>query len=292
MLHIELFTDPGCPFAWSAEPQRRRIQWLYGDQIAWTTRMVVLAESPEEYLEKGFTPERQAEGFAAIRDRHGMPIDARRRQRMHATAPACRAYVAGRRHAPERAEALLHALRMRHFVDAELLDDPATLDGAARDAGIDPGDLARWSAEDGTASALREDVRAARAPLPAAAALDHKLAGPAQERRYTCPTWVLRRDDRPPLVAPGFQPVDVYEVLVANAAPDLARRDEPGSAVEALRAFDVALTTAEVAAVLGTSLAEAAAELMRVAEEDRGTWSIAPRFSRDAVAVRPRGLMV
>jgi predicted DsbA family dithiol-disulfide isomerase len=27
MLHIEVFTDPACPFAWSAEPDRRRIQW-------------------------------------------------------------------------------------------------------------------------------------------------------------------------------------------------------------------------------------------------------------------------
>ena len=27
------FTDPGCPWAYSAEPFRRRINWLYGDRI-------------------------------------------------------------------------------------------------------------------------------------------------------------------------------------------------------------------------------------------------------------------
>lgn len=31
-LAIEEFTDPGCPFAFSAEPARWRVEWLYGDQ--------------------------------------------------------------------------------------------------------------------------------------------------------------------------------------------------------------------------------------------------------------------
>jgi predicted DsbA family dithiol-disulfide isomerase len=36
---ITHYTDPGCPFAWSAEPARRRLQWLYGDQLEWRLRM-------------------------------------------------------------------------------------------------------------------------------------------------------------------------------------------------------------------------------------------------------------
>lgn len=47
------FTDPACPWAWSAEPFRRRIDWLYGDLVEWHLRMVGLSESPEDYLEKG-----------------------------------------------------------------------------------------------------------------------------------------------------------------------------------------------------------------------------------------------
>jgi hypothetical protein len=35
---ITEFTDPGCPFAWSAEPARRRLQWLYGEQLEWRLR--------------------------------------------------------------------------------------------------------------------------------------------------------------------------------------------------------------------------------------------------------------
>jgi len=32
-LLITEFTDPGWPFAWSAEPHRRRLEWLYGEQL-------------------------------------------------------------------------------------------------------------------------------------------------------------------------------------------------------------------------------------------------------------------
>jgi hypothetical protein len=37
-LQITEFTDPACPFAWSAEPQRRRLEWLYGNQLGWDVR--------------------------------------------------------------------------------------------------------------------------------------------------------------------------------------------------------------------------------------------------------------
>ena len=74
---ITEYTDPGCPFAFSAEPFRRRLQWLYGDQLEWRPRMVVLADTPEEYLEKGFTTERQSSSFETLSREHGMPIDTR-----------------------------------------------------------------------------------------------------------------------------------------------------------------------------------------------------------------------
>ena len=134
---ITEFTDPGCPWAWSAEPFRRRLAWIYGDAVEWRTSMVVLAEDPREYEEKGFTPQRQSQSFKRISAEHGMPIDTRERPRMSATAPACRAVVAARLHAPDDERALLRSLRVRHF-SGELLDEPATIAGAAADAGSTP----------------------------------------------------------------------------------------------------------------------------------------------------------
>lgn len=54
-LTITEYTDPGCPFAWSAEPSRWRLRWLYGDQLEWRLRMIGLAEDGAVYEEKGFT---------------------------------------------------------------------------------------------------------------------------------------------------------------------------------------------------------------------------------------------
>ena len=54
-LQITEFTDPACPFAWSAEPQRRRLEWLYGDQLGWDLRMVGLSSNPDQ--NSGFTPQ-------------------------------------------------------------------------------------------------------------------------------------------------------------------------------------------------------------------------------------------
>ncbi len=48
IVHVELFTDPLCPWASSAEPQRRRLRWLHGEQLSRTPRMVVLAARGED----------------------------------------------------------------------------------------------------------------------------------------------------------------------------------------------------------------------------------------------------
>lgn len=73
VLQIVEFTDPGCPFAWSAEPVRRRLDWLYGEQLHWELCMVGLAESPRDFEEKGFTPERQAASFRRLAARTRCP---------------------------------------------------------------------------------------------------------------------------------------------------------------------------------------------------------------------------
>ena len=46
---------------------------------------------------------------------------------------------------------------------------------------------------DDVEAALQADIAAARDPLPAARALDHKLGGPREERRYTAPSYEIAR---------------------------------------------------------------------------------------------------
>ena len=276
MIDADLFTDPACPWAWSAEPQRWRLRWLYGDALRVTPRMVVLAERDGEYEERGFTTEALTASLATIQRRFGMPIELAERPRMAATAPACRAVVATRLHAPERADALLRRLRVRAMA-GELLDERPTVTGAAREAGVYPQALERWERAPETEAALREDMHAARHPSPAALALDHKLAGWEGGRRYTCPTWVMTSDGTSE-VAPGFQPLESYEVLVANLAPELERRADPGSVEEALAWAGEPLATAEVALLCGLGHDEAREQLAGVADEQRvgpeGLWAL------------------
>lgn len=278
-LTIKEFTDPGCPFAWSAEPSRWRLRWLYGDELTWRLRMVGLADSPDVYTDKGFTPERQSHSFAALGARHRMPMDTGLRPRMAATLPACRAVVAARLNAPDREAALLRALRIEHFA-GRLLDEPDTRRVAATRAGIDPGALEQWLVEPATEERLREDLAESRAPTPAAVALSHKLASTGDGGwRYTCPSLEIVRDDTgASLSIPGFQPTLAYEDAIANLAPELTRRDNPESVTEVLEWADEPLATIEIAEVCGIDFDEAREQLGRVADQEHlgpdGLWSL------------------
>jgi 2-hydroxychromene-2-carboxylate isomerase len=259
-LAITLFTDPACPFAFSAEPQRLRLRWHYGEGLEWTTRMIILTREPGE-------AENLAEGAPGLQRKFGMPIEPSPYSRPSSSEPACRAVVAARLNAPESAEALLRALRVRRMAGG-LIDDPMLIEAAADDAGIDPGELAVWVASEETGAALEADAAAARSPAPAARALDHKLGGPRQERRYTAPSYEFGDgpDAGGTIVVPGFTPIEAYEVAVANLAPELERRPAPDDVGELLDWAPYPLATVEVMAITGLREADARAALARAGE--------------------------
>lgn len=265
-LTIRNFTDPTCPWAFSAEPSRYKLLWLFGDQLAWELRMVVLAEAAEEFVERDFTPEKLAKGLTQLQRRFGMPIDPAPRERMVVSVVSCRAVVAARVHAPEAEAALLRRLRILYMA-GELIDEPGVVARAAAEAGVDAGALAAWMEEDEVERVLRADMKAARAPSHAAQALDHKLAGPDDERRYTCPSYEIERSDGVELDVPGYQPCAAYEVAIANLAPDLERRDPPADVEEVLAWAAEPLATVEIAAVCELEADEARERLARVAQE-------------------------
>ena len=144
-------------------------------------------------------------------------------------------------------------------MQAGLLDDPALLAGAATDVGLDPDELSTWCASDAARAELEADAAAARNPVPAARALDHKLGGPRAQRWYTTPTYLIAGD-----CVPGFTPIEAYEAVIANRAPGLARRPKPGSAAEVLDWASEPLATAEAALIMQVDIDEAREELQAV----------------------------
>jgi predicted DsbA family dithiol-disulfide isomerase len=264
-VRIRHFTDPACPFAFSAERQRLRLEWLYGDQITWELHMVVLRSEREDEWRHG-------EVFRRLQLQYGMPLDWRPRLWEAASIHACRAVVAARLRWPDREAALLRRLRVLGMGGA-LLDDSDTLEQAADEAGLPVAEIASYCACEEVAAALRADMTAARSPSPASLAQDYKLAGGEDERRYTCPSYEMLREAAPHpgwetaarVDLPGFRPIEAYETALANLAPELTRRAAPGSVLEVLAWAGLPLATAEVAAVCDREVPDVRAELARVA---------------------------
>ncbi len=257
-LDITLFTDPACPFAFSAEPTRMLLRWHYGDELRWRLRMIVLTLEPGE-------AEKLARGAPTLQRRYGMPIDPAPRERPASSQPACLAVVAARMHAPEAEEPLLRRLRVRTMAGG-LLDDQQLIDGAARDVSLDPARLKEWCATAAVQDALDADADAARSPSPAARALDDRLGGPREQRRYTAPSYEFARaDGHGAFSLPGFNPIEAYDAAIANLAPELQRRPMPEGVEDVLAWAGEPLATAEVAALMRVDMTDARAALSRAA---------------------------
>jgi hypothetical protein len=195
-----------------------------------------------------------------------MPMLTEPPERLAATILACRAYVGARINHPERAGRLLRALRRRAFSEGQPLDQLDTIHGAGSEVGIASGELDAWLADEQVENAMREDMAATRAPLPEALALAHRLSGRGANLRYSTASAVFEHGYRR-VVMPGFQPFAVYEVAMANVAPELERRPAPETVDEVLAWAPYPLATAEVAELLGVGLDDAREQLQQAGAE-------------------------
>lgn len=260
---ITTFTDPNCPWAFTAEASRLALRWTYGDQLTWRRAYVVISEHVGQSEAGGFTPEVEAREDVDIAARFGMPLSLQPRPRITTSLKPALAAIAARGLGPDAEERLLRALFRRGRSAGELIDEPGPLRAAITDADLDPDTVIERMSRDDVQAELRAEMSAARHPAPAAQQLRHKLGAGAS--RYTSPSWLISRPGQPDLVAPGFQLLAVYETLLANAAPQLQRRDLPGGVGEALDWAARPLATAEVAAVCARPIAEVRAELEQTA---------------------------
>jgi predicted DsbA family dithiol-disulfide isomerase len=259
---VTIYTDPGCPFGFNAQRQEAQLLWHYGAGLDITRRMIVLTEKSASFEEIGLTREMVAGNAKRLRSAYCMPMLTEPRDRVVATIEGCRAYVGARIHDPERASALLRALRRRTFSEGQPLDELDTIHGAGEDAGVAADNLDAWLADEHVESALREDMAATRSPAPEALALAHRLSRSGNGLRYSTASAVFEHGDRR-VVMPGFQQFAVYEVAVANVAPELERRPAPETVGDVLAWAPYPLATAEVAELRGAGLEQARDELQR-----------------------------
>jgi protein-disulfide isomerase-like protein with CxxC motif len=243
------FSDPGCPWAWSASPALATLQWRYGDQLAWRHVMIGLTESGSVYEGRGYTPARSARGYRDFRKR-GMPFATTPRERIHGTWPMCRVVVAARLQAPEREWTVFRALQFAQFTSTRFMEDPDEL-RAAIDwvPGIDADAIVAASLTEEVEQVFEGDRNEARSAAGSPTEFQGKAANYDGRVRYTAPSVKFSVGSRM-LEAGGFQTIEAYDVLIANLDPTLERRTHAEDAAEILPEFPDGLTTAEVAAIM------------------------------------------
>jgi predicted DsbA family dithiol-disulfide isomerase len=252
MITATLYSDPACPWAYSESPALRVIEWRYGDQLDWHLVLVGLTEEASQYEARGYTPVRGVLGQARFRERYGMPFSTQVKPRLSATSRACRAVVAARMQHPGSEWRVFRALQFANFNSPMLLDDDAHIAEALRIVpGIDPDQIVAQIDAPDVLEAYRTDKDSTRRAAGSAAELQGKTATTDGPVRFTAPSIVFERDGTR-LVAGGFQPVEAYDVLVANIDPTLHREPPPDDPAPLLDRFPDGLTTQEVAALLAS----------------------------------------
>ena len=123
------FTDPSCPWAYSAEPLMRTLQWRFGDGLRWRTVMIGLSEDTSRAERRATRPSaacRTGSTSSAASACRCSP--SRARACCPRAAPAVRSSRRGAQ-SRELSDALLRRIRLAWFTSTLLLDEDA---GSAR----------------------------------------------------------------------------------------------------------------------------------------------------------------
>jgi predicted DsbA family dithiol-disulfide isomerase len=248
-IEATLYSDPACPWAYSALPALTVLEWRYGDQIDWRLVVIGLTEDASQYAARGYTPLRGALGQLRFR-RYGMPFAPQPKDRISATARACRAVVAARLQSPGDEWRVFRALQLANFTTPLLLDDDEQLAAVLRTIpGVDADAIVSRLDDPLVTEDYERDRAEARTAAGSAAELQGKTASTDGPVRFTAPSVVFERDGQR-LVAGGFQPVEAYDVLVANLDPGIERTPVPDDPLPLLERFAEGLTTQEAAALM------------------------------------------
>jgi protein-disulfide isomerase-like protein with CxxC motif len=249
-LAVTEYTDPACPWAYSASPALAVLRWRYRHQLRWRIAAIGLTENPQRYVDAGYTPARMSAGMLRFR-RYGMPFAPVPRPRIAATSRACRAIVATRLLDPPRERDVLRALQFAWFTTPLQLDEDGDIARALSVlAGLDVESVVAAIDDRSTLEAYEQDKRDARTAEGGATHYQGKARQTDGPVRYSAPSLVFESEAGLRLEAGGFQPVEAYDVLIANLDRGLERHPPPQTPLEALAEFPSGLVTAEVAAIL------------------------------------------
>jgi len=225
------------------------LRWRYGEQFDWRLVVIGLTEDASAYVKRGYTPTLATAGYMRFRH-YGMPFLSEPRARMVATGPACRAIVATRLLDPQREDEVFRALQLGWFTTTLVLDEHEGIARALeRVDGLDVEALLAAIDDEHTIAAYQRDRAETRTALGSPTDFQGKARQTDGPVRYSAPSLCFQTDGRR-LEAGGFQPVEAYDVVIANLDPTLERRPPPDRPLQALEAFPAGLVTQELAAIM------------------------------------------
>ena len=239
MIEATLYSDPACPWAYSESPALRVIEWRYRDQL----RVGADRDRPH----RGRLAVRRARLHAAARGARPAALQAPLRDAVLAGAQAARQRHRPRLPGDRRGQAPEPRHRVatcsarsswrtspRRWCSRTTSSCATVLDGRARRRrrrGDRRARLARG--QRGLHAQPRVD--------PFGAGLGRRAAGqdPTSDGpvRFTAPSIVFSSNGTS-LVAGGFQPVEAYDVLIANLDPTLHREPPPETPEPLLEYFE------------------------------------------------------
>jgi protein-disulfide isomerase-like protein with CxxC motif len=250
VIEATLYTDPGCPWAYSANPALRVLEWRFREQLSWRLVMIGLREEPSDAALRSFDPARALARYRVYDERYGMPFGTSPKARPAGTGRGCRAIVSAGLLDRGSEWVVLRALQLANFTTMLYLDDAESIRTVLRevptidaDAVVERIDAAEVVTE------YERQLAEARSAAGTPAEAQGKTASADGHVRFTAPSLVFRAGGRT-VVAGGWQPLLAYDVVVANLDAELERMPSPESPEPLLEHFRHGLTTAEVALLL------------------------------------------
>lgn len=215
--------------------------------------LVGLSEDVSRYLAHGYTPVRQALGQLRFRELYGMPFAGAVKPGLSPSSRACRAVIAARQQWPGSEWRVFRALQLANFNTQLRFDDDdevrAVLSGVP---GVDAEQIVSLIDAPEILEAYERDKALTRTAAGSPTDFQGKAGNSDGAVRYTAPSVIFQNGEGRRLEAGGFQPVEAYDVLIANLNPRLERRGAPEDPAELLEYFDFGLATQEVAALLAS----------------------------------------
>jgi len=295
VIEATLYTDAGCPWAYSANPALRVLEWRFRDQLRWRLVMIGLREEASEAAIRAYDPDRSLARWRMFEERYGMPFATGPKERPSGTGRGCRAVVAAGMLDPGSEWAVFRRLQLANFTGPLYLDDSESIRETLRELPEVDADAIANRVDDADVVEEYERQRAeARSATGTPAEAQDKTASSDGSARYTAPSVVFRRGAES-AYAGGWQPLLSYDTVLANFAPELERVPPPDTPSPLFDFFPDGLTSAEVALLLAYGsdpvpdrvsadhmLAElaAAGHLTCAPSGNDAVWSRAPALAR------------